>query len=341
MAELTERQRKLLNLIIQEYIETATPVGSQALMRKGQLALSPATIRNEMAELEEAGYIYQPHTSAGRVPSDQGYRYFVQALLHETEPSADEQRTILHQFHQIELELDQWTQLAASILARAVSNVAMVSTPAAPECKLKRVELVPVQDSLALLVIVLHEGHVRQNMITVPEGMAEDTISTVGNKLTTAFRGLAASELRSKIVPDLSPFEQEVRKTIARIMDQVDQASYTDIIFDGLVLMLRQPEFFGSEKINQILETLQQREAVVAIAPEVVHSEGVRVMIGEEIKSPSLQECAVVIARYGTAGEVAGIVGVLGPKRMRYSRAIPAVRYVSRVMTSLLREIYS
>lgn len=341
MGELTERQKKLLGLIIQEYIETAAPVGSQTLVRKMALNLSPATIRNEMMELEDAGYIFQPHTSAGRIPSDRGYRYFVETLLQESELSSDEQRTILHQFHQIELELDQWTQLAASILAHMVHNAALVSAPAAPACKLKHVELVPVQDSLAMLIVVLHEGHVRQKMITVAEGTVEDDLKPAANKLTTNLRGLTASEIEHTIIPDLSELERSVRDTVVRVMRQVDQTSYSDIILEGLALLLRQPEFFGSEKINQILEALQQRDVVASLAPQVVHTEGVKIMIGEDIQSPTLRECTVIIARYGAADKIAGILGVLGPKRMRYERAIPAVRYVSRVMTELLQELYS
>jgi heat-inducible transcriptional repressor len=342
MDELSNRQRRLLQLIIEEYVASAAPIGSQTLVRKGGLNISPATIRNEMTELEEAGYIYQPHTSAGRIPTDIGYRYFIETLLQESELSPDEQRTILHQFHQIELELDEWTRLAASILAQIVHNAAVVSTPSARQCKLKLVELVPVQDEVALLVVVLHEGHVRQKMITIPEGMTQDSLRVIANKLTTSLQGRTAAGIATKSEPiSLTPLEEMVRDDVVRIMRQLDQLSYGDIVFDGLVMMLRQPEFFGSERINQILETLQQRDIVAAMAPEVVQSEGVRVIIGKEINSPPLQECTVILARYGDVEKIAGVLGVLGPKRMHYEKAIPAVRYVSRVMTGLLEDLYS
>lgn len=341
MYELSDRQRRLLQLIIEEYVETAAPIGSQTLVRRGSLNVSPATIRNEMMELEDAGYIYQPHTSAGRIPTDIGYRYFIETLLQEGELSSDEQRTILHQFHQIELDLDEWTRLAASILAHTVRNAAVVSAPAAPQCKLKLVELVPVQDDVALLIVVLHEGHVRQRMITIPEDMTQENVRIVANKLTTLLHGLSVAEIVNKVETIFTPFEEIVRDDVVRIMRHLDQTSHGDIVFDGLVMMLRQPEFFGTERINQILETLQQRDVVAAIAPEIVHSEGVRIIIGKEINSPPLQECTVILARYGDAEKIAGVLGVLGPKRMHYEKAIPAVRYVSRVMTGLLEELYS
>ncbi len=341
MRELTERQRRLLGLIVKEYVETAAPVGSQVLVRKGALNVSPATIRNEMMELEETGYIYQPHTSAGRVPTDAGYRLFIGDMLEESELDSSEQRTILHQFHQVELEMEQWTQLAASILVHMANNAAIVSAPSAPQCRLKHLELVPVQEKLALLVLVLDEGHVRQKLVAVADNLAEDELGTTARKLTAHYRGLSASEIKDKLVPNHSSFEGEVRDAVVHTMRQVDASSFTEVIFDGLVMMLRQPEFFGTEKIHLILEALQQRDVVATIAPEIVHSEGVRVIIGEEFKSPSLRECTVVISRYGSTDRAAGVLGVLGPKRMHYERAIPAVRYVSRVMTGLLQELYS
>ncbi|MBI4321395.1 MAG: heat-inducible transcription repressor HrcA [Chloroflexi bacterium] len=340
MLELSPRQRTILNLVIQEYIVTASPVGSEAIVRRRALGISPATVRNEMVELERGGYLYQPHTSAGRVPSNKGYRFFVEILLQASELPPDEQRTISHQFHQVELELDQWTQLAASILARTVRTTAMVTAPSRPTCCLKHLELVSVQDALTLLVVVLQEGHLRQQMLSLPEAMEQDNLSKAAHRLTAHFKGLSATEVMGKAL-DLSAAETHVRDALVRIMRQVDASSHNEMVYDGLADMLRQPEFSGSERIREILEALERRAILAVLLPKLGSYQDVQVIIGEENTWPPLQECAVVLARYGIVGEAGGMLGVLGPTRLAYGRAIPAVRYLSRIMTDLLREVYA
>ena len=171
---LTERRAKLLSLIIGEYVDSAMPVGSDALVRRFELPFSSATIRNEMARLEEEGYISHPHTSAGRVPSDKGYRYYVEALMEERDLSAQIKQTIRHQFHQAGRDEDEWVHLAAAVLARAVENAAVVTMPNMAESRLKRMELVSIQDTSALLVVVMQQARVKQQVLIFPEPMEQD-----------------------------------------------------------------------------------------------------------------------------------------------------------------------
>ncbi len=340
MGELTERQRAILRVVIHEYIATATPVGSEAIVRRRSLGISPATVRNEMLELERSGYLYQPHTSAGRIPSNKGYRYLVEMLLQASELSGDEQRTISHQFHQVEFEIDQWIQLAASVLANTVRTASMVSAPTAPKCRLKHLELVSVQEKTALLVIVLHEGLVRQQVLALSDPLAQEELGSIARKLSAVFKGLTAAEIEGKAA-ELSAVEAQVRSTLVHLMRQVDEGSHNELVYDGLVDMFRQPEFAGSGKVQHVLEVLERRAILSALLPRVGANEDVQVIIGDENAWPPLQECAVVAARYGIAGQAVGLLGVLGPTRMQYGRAIPAVRYLSRIMTSLMREAYA
>src|SRR5919199_4793195 len=180
---LSERKERILKAIVEDYIRHATPVASEALVREHRLAVSSATVRNEMAELEAEGFIFQPHTSAGRIPSERGYRYFVQRLMQEQHLPRSEQLTIRHQFHQVALYRDQWLQLGVAVLARAVRAAAIVSAPQVVVCRLKHVEALQMQDRLGLLVLVLQDGTVKQQLVTLPEGAAQNDLSTASNRL--------------------------------------------------------------------------------------------------------------------------------------------------------------
>src|SRR4051812_49193166 len=178
---LTERREALLNLIVDEYVDTAVPVGSQYIVRKHAMAVSPATIRIEMAKLEEDGYISQPHTSAGRVPSDKGYRYYVESLMSEESLPFSEREMIRHQFHQTERAMGQWFQLAAAVLAHSVSNFAVVTSPRSKETRLRHLQLVPLQEMSALCVVVLNEARIRQQVLGFREPVDQQALTIAAN----------------------------------------------------------------------------------------------------------------------------------------------------------------
>jgi len=287
MQGLSERQRAILTVIVDEYIRSGVPVGSKSVVDKWLLAISSATVRNEMGELEEAGYIYQPHTSAGRVPSARGYRYFVESILDRARLSSDEQRTISHQFHQIEPDVDEWARLAASILAHASQSAAMVTAPYSPACRLKHFELILMQDAVALMVTILQEGNIRQQMISIPVGTSQDDLATAGNKLTSFFRGLSATQIET-YATEFNPLEKQIREALIRLMENLDAHQYYDMVLDGLVFMLQQPEFAGSRSSYEVVEALQNRQALAAIVPKLGNFEDVVVLIGEEAGQNSI-----------------------------------------------------
>src|SRR3990170_2019112 len=182
-AAISERQKLVLGVIVREHVATAMPVGSQAIAHKYPLGVSPATVRNDMAELEEAGYITHPHTSAGRVPSKQGYRYFVDWLLQERDLPLAEQRMIRHQFHQVETELGEWMRLAAVVLAQSVQNLAVVTFPKASQSRLERIELLHVHDTLALLVLMLQRAVLRQQMLSLFRPQSPEQLAALAVRL--------------------------------------------------------------------------------------------------------------------------------------------------------------
>src|SRR3990170_6586738 len=206
---LTERQARVLELVIGEYVETASPVGSQHIQTRYQLDVSSATIRNDMAELEDAGYLSHPHTSSGRVPTEKGYRHYVESLMREEELPWEAQQTIRHQFHQVERGQEAWVHLAASVLAQAVQNAAVVTPPRTDACRIKHLELVSLHDQTALLVLVLDQARLKQELLTFEDPATQDELAAMAGKLNQLFAGCSARELAARPV-DLSRAERQV-----------------------------------------------------------------------------------------------------------------------------------
>ncbi len=335
---LNRRRDRILRIIVGEYISKGVPVSSEVVAKKG-LGVSPATVRNEMMELEEEGYIVQPHTSAGRIPTEKGYRRYIEYLMAYARLSEDEQFMIRHQFHQVERAVEEWTRLAAAILSGMVHNVALVTLPKPVEARLKHLELISLQELMVLLVLVLKEAKLRQQVLNLEENVSQERLSASARKLTSAYAGLTASEIAAKGLK-LSPVEEQVMNIVSDVMRDEEGEEYEEPYIDGLRHMLRQPEFASSDKIAAIMEVLEQKSLLKSFLPRVLTGEGVRVVIGRENKENVMRDCSVILTRYGIPGEVGGAIGVMGPTRMEYQRAIPTVSFLSTVMSELVSELY-
>jgi heat-inducible transcriptional repressor len=343
MEELTERQKSILRIIVQEYVRTATPVPSEAIPSRYRLGVSPATVRNEMAVLEEKGYISHPHTSAGRVPTDKGYRYFVESLMGEAELPIAERLKIQHQFHQIELEQEEWLHLAAAVLAQAVHNAAVITPPLAAQARFKHLELIAVHDLLALLVLVLQDGTIKQQMLTLSEPMPQEELSPLANKLNASCAGLSREQIAAQD-GELTPLERQVTTIILHLMRQLDEKTSSEVYHNGLAYALEQPEFQQAGKAQQVLEVLEQRSLLATVLGQLLLSRpgepGVQVFIGQENPWDELRDYSLVLAPYGLLDEMSGVLGVLGPTRLPYWRAISSVRYMAVILSTLLGEMY-
>lgn len=340
-AGLTERQRELLRILVQEFVLTATPVSSEGLVQKYGLPYSSATVRNEMAELERTGYITHPHTSAGRVPSDLGYRFYVQHLMESPAGlSTTEQHTIQHQFYQIHLELNEWLRLAASVTARTAHNAALVSAPRAYNNRLKYLQLIGVQERWALLVIVTQDSAIKEQMLNLEEPQTQDDLTTISNRLNTLLGNLTWKQIETRI----REWPEELAKTVAeRIIESLkglDRAQDAQIYRDGLVNIISQPEFSDIERARKVVQILEESQTITSIIPEVLSSDGkaVQVIIGGENRFEDLRLLSVVLGRYGIDGQVAGVVGIVGPTRMEYGRTISTVQYISQLLSGLITE---
>ena len=335
---LLTRTGAILNSIVEQYIDRQVPVPSQSVLAHCELGVSPATIRNEMAYLEEEGYITRPHTSAGGVPSDKGYRYYVESLTSLELPLA-EQLLISHLFHQVERELERWLSLAATLTAQLVQNVAIVTMPKPANCQFKHLELVAIKDSLALIVLVLHGAKLKQQLITFDQVISQPELTTIDNKLNAAYSGLTRARILAKKIK-LSATEQQVTDCLLKIMQAEDEQEYEQSCLDGLHFTLNQPEFRRGQRGQILMELADCRNLLQAITPEELGSYGVQVIIGKENKAATIQDCSVVINRYGLTEEAVGIISVVGPTRMPYARTISAVSYLSSVLGQLVAELY-
>lgn len=344
MPELTERQQIILGIVVREYIVNAIPIGSQTLARRYDLGVSPATIRNELAVLEELGYLGHPHTSAGRMPTVQGYRYFVERLMEDAELSIAEQRMIRHQFHQAGVDPEQWMKLAAAVLAHTARAAALVTAPKAPVCRFKHLEIISIRDPLVLLVLVLQEGTVRQQMLSFGDWpVTQEELSRRANRLNVLLAYLSREEIQQKVATlALDPIESEAVSRVLEIMAQIDQPTVRQVYHEGLARVLQEPEFAGGERSRHVVQVLEDTNLLETILSEVVLARrGVQVIIGGEGgRWEEIRDYSMVLARYGPDPDTMGVVGVLGPTRMPYQRAVPAVRYISQLMSDLLASVY-
>jgi heat-inducible transcriptional repressor len=343
---LEPRSEAILRAIIEEYVATAAPVGSLTLVAKYRLAVSPATVRNVMAELEAAGYIGHPHTSAGRVPTDAGYRLYVETIAEAVILAPVERLMIRHQFGQVEFASEQWFRLAASTLAGA-THVAGLATPAKPvSCRVRRVDLVPNGSRTASLVLVLAEGPVKQALLSMDEPRSAEELDAMAATINTRLSGSSAMEVERTLEamrdePDLPALQIRVVERIAVMMRDFDADSVDDLFSEGLLNVMAAPEFSQSDKLRRVFVALQDRHYIGGLTRLMAGRSDVHVFIGTENDHDEMHDVSLVLAPYGRQGQATGVIGVLGPTRMAYPHAISTVRYVSGLMNELVDHLYA
>jgi heat-inducible transcriptional repressor len=340
MDELTERQKLILTLVVRDYIETAKPVGSKTLMDHYKLDMSPATIRNEMAALTEAGYLRQPHTSAGRVPTEEGYRYFVTHFVYQTDLPDATRHTITHQFYQARQDVEQWMHLAASILAHQSRAASLITAPHAARARYKHLELISTQGRQVLMVLVLVGGEVSQQILTLAEPVSQEQLSNAANRLNQVCQGRTTDEMAS-LSPNSEALEKDILTLVMQDMNRGEQRVSGEIYLDGLTNVLSEPEFIESDDARRAIHLFEERSLLQDLLARTMvnsHVGGVQVLIGGEGEWEELKQCSVVLARYGIPGTATGALGVFGPMRMPYTRTIPTVRFMADLLSGLVSE---
>jgi len=343
MPELTDRQRTLLLLIIRDYIDTAQPIGSKRLVVHYHLNLSPATIRNEMAALTEMGYLRQPHTSAGRVPTEDGYRYFVSQMMYQAELPEAVQRTISHQFHQSGSDVEQWMTLAASILAHQSQGISVITAPHTELVKFKHLELISTQGRQILMILVFVGGEVAQQILTLAEPVPQERLSQTAARLNGLLAGLAVDKI-SALPARSDALDQDILTLIVQDMRRNVNRISGDVFTDGLTNVLSEPEFAESDEGRRALKMFGERSTLKDLLDRTTTNSnvgGLQVLIGGEGGWEELRQCSMVIARYGVPGMATGTLGVVGPMRMSYAKTIPTVRYVAGLLSDLVNDTIS
>lgn len=335
LVPLTDRQEAILGQVVRHYIKTGIPIGSGTLVTEYELEVSSATVRNELATLGEMGYLAQLHTSAGRIPTELGYRYFVQKLLGDFLLPVAERQMIRHQFHQARLDISQWMRLAVAILARTSQGASFVTAPQIRPSRFKHIQLISTQGRLVLMILVLFGGEVNQQMLTLAEPITQVQLSTTAERLNKLFEDSSAKDVAAQLA-QLSPLEQDISRLILEVLQRSDAQTIRDIYRDGLVNLV---EDKGTRQAVRVLEerTLLANVLTDTQTPEAT---GVQVVIGGEGRWEELKDCTIILSRYGVIDQFSGTVAVVGPTRMAYGHNVAAVRYVADLMTGFVYEYY-
>jgi len=344
MRALTERQKLILALVIREYVDYVQPVGSKRLVDAYNLDFSSATIRNEMAALTEAGYLQQLHTSAGRSPTEEGYRYFVSQLMGRTALPAQIQRTIQHQFYQARYDVDQWMRLAASILAHQSQGASLVTALHPEHARLKHIELIATRGRQVLMVLVMDGGEVRQQMLVLAEPVSQERLSVVAKWINEVGQGVEADQIAALIGKHEDALENDILTLASNEMRFSDEVLAGEIYRAGMANVLAEPEFAEPGVAHRALRFWEERSLLEDLLSRTVltaSSDGIHVLIGGEGTWEDLSDCSVVLSRYGIPGIATGALGVLGPTRMTYANTISTVQFVAGLLSDMVGETLS
>jgi heat-inducible transcriptional repressor len=335
---LTARQESLLKLIVEEYVSTASPVASDALIRGHGIGVSPATVRKEMAELEEQGYLDRPHTSAGCVPLDVGYRFYVESLAsaERTRVSERQRAAVAERLIEGEKDVETWTSRSSATLAELTGNLAVATYPKAADTRIRHVELVSVQSLLAMLIVVIGQATLRRHMVRLAEPIRENELESSARRVKSYVLGLTRDEIRSR-PKGLTRFEEDLLDATLMILEEEERFSYVGHYVDGLRNLLSQPEFASNDILRPVVESIEDGSLIEAILRDAPRGGGVvRVVIGKENRADMLWLLSLVISQYGSPGQAMGAVGVVGPTRMEYPRTISGVELMSMVMSDMV-----
>ncbi len=331
------RRETVLRAIVEEYITGAAPVASRAIVDRHGLKVSPATIRNDTAYLEREGYVVRPHHSAGSVPTDKAYRYYVQLIGEEVElPAVDEYLTY-YMLRETREGLEHWLKTVASLLAGLLRNMVVITSPKPVECRLKHLNLVALQDFMALMIVVLCEARIRRQVLSFNRRVSQDELTTIANKLTSTYAGMTSTEIL-ELQEELSSEERQVSSLVAEVIDAEDRLEYGEPHLEGLRLLLSQPEFTSSPSMLGVLEVLEGQDWLRGILSQEFRKGEVKVLIGDENPEPAFQGLSLVASQYGQPDRVSGIVGVVGPKRMDYARTISSLNCLSALLSDRATE---
>ncbi|MEY8515886.1 heat-inducible transcriptional repressor HrcA [Lachnospiraceae bacterium 29-84] len=342
MQELDERKRKILNAIIRNYLDTGEPVGSRTISKYSDLNLSSATIRNEMSDLEELGYIHQPHTSAGRIPSDKGYRFYVDNLMEEKEQEVTEMKEFMIEHTE---RMERVLKQMAKMLADNTNYTAMITAPSYQQNKVKFLQLSQVDEEQLLAVIVTEGNLVKNKMISTRESLDNETLLKLNILLNTSLNGLSAEQINLGTIARLKEQAGIHSNIVSDVLDAlagaIQEEEELEIYTSGTTNILKYPELRDSQRAGELLAAFEEKQQLITLVNETLASEeetGIQVYIGDESPIQNMKDCSVVTATYQLGEGMQGTIGIIGPKRMDYENVVDNLKTLKNQLDTVFKK---
>jgi heat-inducible transcriptional repressor len=336
---MENRKQAILRAVVEEFTTNATPVGSQALQSRYFVNLSPATIRSELADLSDLGYLTQPHPSAGRVPTDSGYRYFVDFLMDLEKIPERVTAYIEGEMRSAPADVQGLVEKVAMTVAAVTQNASVASAPQGSTARIKHVDLVSLELTEVLLILLLEGNVLRQQVVAVMQPATQAQLSKLAARLNASLVGRSSAEVvRRYDAADLG-LEKELLGRIVTVLDLYENGSEGLVVHDGVRNLLRQPEFAESSRLQEVLEVLEETHYLTHLLRQLIGESDLQIVIGSENASSHLRGCAVVLTTYGPTNRLKGVLGVIGPTRMAYSQTVARLQAVARSASERLAEL--
>jgi len=340
MLELTPRNRRILEAIVEDYIETAEPVGSRSVTRRHQLGLSPATVRNTMADLEEHGYLQQPHTSAGRIPTSRGYRFYVDSLLQVRELTDGEQLRLASHYQLKGLQADVLLRETGKALSSISRYTGIVMAPRLETTVFRHIDFLPLSEGRVLVVFVTRSGLVQNKILQLQEQVSARELEQISASLNQRLKGLSIQEVKDQLFSEMEQekalYDELQRKTLLLSREALKDDLGGQVFIEGASKILDQPEFADVERMRQLFQAFDQKSQIIDLLDQSQKASGIQIFIGSETGSDSLEGCSMVATHYVSKRGTLGALGVIGPSRMPYSQVIPVVDYTAKLVSQIL-----
>ncbi len=337
------RKQQVLLAIITDFITTAEPVGSRTIARRYNLGVSPATIRNEMADLEELGYIEQPHTSAGRIPSQMGYRYYVDFLMEKKRLSSIEVDRVRQGYKNKVSQIGEVIASTGEILSQMTQFATVIMTPRLELSSFKHVQLVLLGSKQAMIIVVMNTGALESNIIEVPEDVSQVDLDYISSVLNAKLSGLSFDSIKATLLSEIYSEVSKHKNILDLSLDIIHKGMTLKredkIYLGGILNILNQPEFHNIEKVITLLSLLEQEKMLRSLLESSDPGKGVAVRIGCEMEREEVKECSIVLANYHVDGQPIGTIGVLGPTRMDYARVVSVVEYMTKNLSETMEKM--
>ncbi|RPJ04620.1 MAG: heat-inducible transcription repressor HrcA [Deltaproteobacteria bacterium] len=340
VTDFPERMKRVLEAVVEDYIHSAEPVGSKVVARKLNLNLSSATIRNIMSELEELGFLFQPHTSAGRVPTEKGFRFYVDYLLDVRELDEEERETIRSKYLRYQVEAEDLFRETSRILSLSTHHLGVVWAPKVSLVVLQHIEFVKLKKHWVMAILVSPTGLVYHRIVEVEEDFSQSELEHLSDHVNRFLAGLTLHQARERLVDQMkiekSIYDRLFDQALRLVQTALSPSEEADVFIEGRTNIIHEPEFGKISIMTDLFRAFEEKATLVKLLDRCMNPNGIRISIGSESEVQEMETCSLVTSTYGYRGEVLGALGVIGPRRMNYSKVIPLVDYTARLLTEIL-----